>query len=513
MVAKVHALGRSFAGVAAYCLHDAREPDEAERPETAERVEWADTRNLASRPERAAGQMAATAKAAPELKRLAGGSAAGRKLEKPVLHYTLSWGKDERPDRAEMNRAAEETLKALGLERHQALIVAHRDKDHPHLHMIANRVNPETGKAAKLGNDRLKLANWAERWERDRGGIKCPERVTNREKREAGQYVKDRKSLHTARHRRERMRKAGPVREVGPRVWLHKPAHLEKWATIEREAFRQYQQARGPVLEALARDCRRAWRWQYEKQKADVAAVEKLAGGDVRDRLRLARIAGDGDWRRIRQERDRSRGGEGSAGSCVERGRRPGRWACVPLSAPSGAIRPSSSGWRWRSSSGGTGGRAHGSGSTTPTRRSPPRPRRVMCTARRTWRRTGPPSVCRPWSGRSAKPPGRHRLNGCPIEARAATAAAAGSADFSPDLYPSGARDRPLEAILRPVAFPKCPENGRWASRVREAEFRSPCGWAGPRTPCFAAPRRPMLRLQCGSLPTDLSLREGWPHA
>ena len=108
----------------------------------------------------------------------------------PVLHYTLSWGKDERPDRAEMNRAAEETLKALGLERHQALIVAHRDKDHPHLHMIANRVNPETGKAAKLGNDRLKLANWAERGERDRGGIKCPERVTNREKREAGQYVK-----------------------------------------------------------------------------------------------------------------------------------------------------------------------------------------------------------------------------------------------------------------------------------------------------------------------------------
>ena len=92
-------------------------------------------------------------------------------------------------------------------------------------------------------------------------------------------------------------------------MWLHKPAHLEKWASMEREAFRQYQQARGPVLEALARDCRRAWRWQYEEQKADVAAVEKLAGGDVRDRLRLARIAGDGDWRRIRQERDRPRRG------------------------------------------------------------------------------------------------------------------------------------------------------------------------------------------------------------
>ena len=316
MVAKVHALGRSFAGVAAYCLHDAPDRFEGGRPETDERVEWADTRNLASRPERAAGQMAATANAAPELKRLAGVSAAGRKLEKPVVHYTLSWAKDERPDRAEMNRAAEETLKALALERHQALIVAHNDKTHPHVHLVVNRVDPETGKAAKLGNDRLKLANWAERWERDRGGLRCPERVTNRKKREANKkrgvrkYVKDRKSLHTARHRRERMRKAGPVREVGPRVWLHKPAHLEKWATMEREAFRQYQQARGPLLEALARDCRRDWRRQYAQQETDAAAVEKLAGGDVRDRLRLARIAGDGDWRRIRQERDRPRRGE-----------------------------------------------------------------------------------------------------------------------------------------------------------------------------------------------------------
>ena len=375
MIAKVHALGRSFAGVAAYCLHDAPERNEGERPETAERVEWADTRNLASRPERAAAQMAATAKAAPELKRLAGVSAAGRKLEKPVLHYTLSWGKDERPDRAEMNRAAEETLKALGLKRHQALIVAHRDKDHPHLHMIANRVNPETGKAAKLGNDRLKLSRWAERWERERGQVKCPERAKNNaERAKGGQFVRDRKSLHTARHRRERMRKAGPVREVGPRVWLHKPAHLEKWATMEREAFRQYQQARGPVLEALAR--------------------------------------------------------------------------------------------------------AHGSGSTTPTRRSPPSSRRVMCTAGRTWRRTGPPSVCRPWSGRSAKPPGRHRLNGCPIEARAETEAAASSADFPPTSNPSGARDRTLEALLRPVSVPEGTPN-RAGSRT---------GWIDPLLRCNRRP-------------------------
>ena len=114
MVVKVAGLGRSFVGVTAYCLHDRREPGEPQ-PETDERVEWTDTRNLStSRGERAAAVMAATALAAPELKRLAGGSPGGRKLEKPVCHYSLNWAKDETPDRQEMSRAVDESLKALG---------------------------------------------------------------------------------------------------------------------------------------------------------------------------------------------------------------------------------------------------------------------------------------------------------------------------------------------------------------------------------------------------------------
>ena len=58
----------------------------------------------------------------------AGGAATGRKLEKPVCHYSLSWAKDEKPERQEMRRAAKESLKALGMERHQALVVSHRER-------------------------------------------------------------------------------------------------------------------------------------------------------------------------------------------------------------------------------------------------------------------------------------------------------------------------------------------------------------------------------------------------
>ena len=132
MVVKMSSPGRSFGGVAEYCLHDPRVPGEAHHPESAERVEWTETRNLAtSEGERAGRIMAATAEASPELKRLAGGAATGRKLEKPVCHYSLSWAKDEKPDRQEMLRAAEGSLKALGIERHQALIVSHRGRETP----------------------------------------------------------------------------------------------------------------------------------------------------------------------------------------------------------------------------------------------------------------------------------------------------------------------------------------------------------------------------------------------
>ena len=172
MVPKINGLGRSFAGVAAYCLHEAPEPDDRS-PETSERVAWTDTRNLPTiRAERAARLMAATAKAAPDLKRLAGGARGGRKLAKPVLHYSLSWARDETPTRREMSRAVDGSLEALRLEGHEALIVAHDDTRHPHVHVVANRVDPETGKAAKLGNSKLRLSRWAEGYERDQGRIR-----------------------------------------------------------------------------------------------------------------------------------------------------------------------------------------------------------------------------------------------------------------------------------------------------------------------------------------------------
>ena len=57
------------------------------------------------------------------------------------------------------------------------MLVAHRDGTTPHVHVVANRVSIEDGRAALLSQSRLKLSQWAEAYERKQGRIRCPRRV------------------------------------------------------------------------------------------------------------------------------------------------------------------------------------------------------------------------------------------------------------------------------------------------------------------------------------------------
>ena len=65
---------------------------------------------------------------------------------------------------------ATESLKALGPEKHQALIVAQRGgHPHVHVHVIVNRLDAESGKAAGLSRSKLRLSKWAEAYEQGQG--------------------------------------------------------------------------------------------------------------------------------------------------------------------------------------------------------------------------------------------------------------------------------------------------------------------------------------------------------
>lgn len=165
-------LGRSFKGTAAYLLHDKA------HARTAERVAWTHTENLISASAAQAWrEMIWTTKHADTLKRESGQSSAGRKAELPVYHLSLSWAPDETPGREEMVSTARDALKTLGLENHQALIVCHNDEPHSHVHILVNRVNPETGVMNRLSRSNIKLSAWALDYEKTQGRVRCAQRI------------------------------------------------------------------------------------------------------------------------------------------------------------------------------------------------------------------------------------------------------------------------------------------------------------------------------------------------
>jgi Ti-type conjugative transfer relaxase TraA len=105
--------------------------------------------------------------------------------EKDALHLTLAWRVGEAPSRDEMEQAARSALKAIGMENAKAIWAAHRDEQHAHLHIVASKIDPDTGRAFNLKSDYLKLSKWAQQYEREHGGIVCLRREGANELRDA----------------------------------------------------------------------------------------------------------------------------------------------------------------------------------------------------------------------------------------------------------------------------------------------------------------------------------------
>ncbi len=293
--------GRSFKGASSYYLHDKRA---GERPTTSERVAWTETRNLATdRPEVATRLMIATAGDADRLKREAGIRATGRKAEKPVMAYSLAWHPSEQVDRAEMMRAATDSLRTLGLERHQALIVAHRDTAHPHVHVIVNRVSPEDGRLATISpkQGRELARDWAHRYEQDRGQIVSPNRAEKmeriEEKRRQHPDPEKRKEHVAAREalpRATTSTRAQQLREAGA---AQNERHRQEWAQVagrfgarKDEIYRDSRTQIKREIEAHKAENKPAWRdhfAQERRDRRDIARMEASPHG----RLVLAIVA------------------------------------------------------------------------------------------------------------------------------------------------------------------------------------------------------------------------------
>lgn len=287
MVPSVAKTGHSFKGAMAYYLHDKRPDGAAQAPQTADRVAWTEVRNLAiDDPQAAMRVMVATAQQADALKAAAGVKATGRKSNAHVYAYSLAWHPDEAGnlDRAEMIRAVDQSLKVLGAENHQAVIVCHTDQKHPHVHVIVNRVDPHTGKMLSTSNDRLKLSDWANKYERERGQIVTPKREEKRQLRE--QFSEAERREYAAQKKQEATDKPMSARSAGGILKefqeRQKADHKQQWADLSASnksarasVYEAYDER---IQEAIARhkaETKPIWASYFRQERTEARAFDK----------------------------------------------------------------------------------------------------------------------------------------------------------------------------------------------------------------------------------------------
>lgn len=290
MIGRDTAGGASFAGAAAYYLHD-------RNADTDERVAFTHTENLLTdNPETACKVMAWTAMHQKELKAAAGVKATGRKLEKPVHTFVLSWAPGEDPDHEHMIETARSAMGALGLADHEAVYVGHDDTDKAHVHIIVNRVHPNHGKAAPLSKTRLKLSKWAEAYEKEHG-IHCHQRIENNKRRAKGARVIDlesrrRNAEHFSDWREKRREEAVTAREKRRfQDWAERKQQQQQNAkAIARKRVEDRLSAKRQLIET-----RLSRTFDTAPQEARLEALEaSLAVGGIK-----------GVWRRLSGRRKR----------------------------------------------------------------------------------------------------------------------------------------------------------------------------------------------------------------
>lgn len=86
------------------------------------------------------------------------------KLAKPVLHITLSFKKDHNLDHSKLMAISEACAKDLGFENNQFVSIFHKDTEHPHMHIVANRIGFDK-KTVSDSNNYQKIAAFCRKME------------------------------------------------------------------------------------------------------------------------------------------------------------------------------------------------------------------------------------------------------------------------------------------------------------------------------------------------------------
>src|SRR4051794_21822331 len=176
-------VGKGVTGAVRYVLGEGRDPKTGELKELSEngktRVDWIGGTGF--------GWKVETRADADLARRVMEFDAVNQKgqCQQDCVHLSLSWRPGDRLTREQMEQAAHGALSSLGMANAKAIFVAHNDEDYAHVHIVASKINPATGRAYDLAASWRTLSKWAEGYEREHGGIINTRREVANELRDA----------------------------------------------------------------------------------------------------------------------------------------------------------------------------------------------------------------------------------------------------------------------------------------------------------------------------------------
>jgi hypothetical protein len=127
----------SYAETLGYCLHDKRLSKEEREQVPEEKLRHTQNRAEVLYYNQCCGDHKELSRQFREVQKL------NYNIRKPVLHLALSWPPGEKVSKSQIVAMAKDCAKALDFERHQYVVILHKDTEHRHAHIVVNRIGSD----------------------------------------------------------------------------------------------------------------------------------------------------------------------------------------------------------------------------------------------------------------------------------------------------------------------------------------------------------------------------------
>jgi hypothetical protein len=241
------------------------------------------------------------------LKLQAGVGRGGRVCEDAVKTIVMSWHKEDAPSPEHMIESADKYLQHMGWEGHQAVYAGHNDTEHAHVHIILNRVNPDTGRTLDDYREQKRAQVWALQYEREHGQVRCDQREMNAARDKSHGQGREAANDHLPHNvimlskpleqqfAAEELQRAG--RDAEAREQLKAEQRQER-KEFFADGAKLFKATRVAAYKEVREEFKTEWREFYRDAKAAGLSVERDAEASVRSAQYFAYA---GQWERARE--------------------------------------------------------------------------------------------------------------------------------------------------------------------------------------------------------------------